>query len=103
MCPAVAQVGEGRKMGILVGDGVEAVTMHKQAPNFSMTVVGFVPRAPRKNWACSAMEVGELSTSHLPRAVRGGGRQESIGRPAAQEFSAPLAGFNTGDAPTDPF
>jgi hypothetical protein len=73
--------------------------MHKQAPNFSMTVVGSVLRAPRKNWACSVTEVGELSTSQS----RGGGRQESIGRPAAQEFSGSFGGLDTGDAPTDPF
>lgn len=78
-------------MGILVDDGVEAVTMHKQAPNFSMTVVGFVPRAPRKNWACSVTEVGELSTSQQSGVA--GGKKAFGGRPAAQEFSARLVGF----------
>lgn len=59
-------------MEIPVDDGVEAVTMHKQAPNFSMTVVGFVPRAPRKNWACFGH--GGRGIENLPRAIGQGWR-----------------------------
>jgi hypothetical protein len=79
-------------VGLLADDGGEAVTMDKQAPNFSETVVGSVQGCPEKNGPGSVTvanpEVGELTSS--PQATtkaglnRGGGRQEADGLAAPQ-------------------